>query len=1635
MSGLVHVTDRYEILGTLGEGGMGMVYRARDAVVEREVALKTIRDTPSRMALDLFRKECSVLAAMSHPNIVEIFDVGDFEEGGNQKPYFVMPLLRGETLAQLIRNDSQQLTLERSVEIMLQTCRGLHAAHERGLVHRDLKPNNIFVLPDDSVKIIDFGVAHMADSSATMTVKGGTLLYMAPEQIEMKPATASCDIFALGVVFYETLTGRRPFGFTTEQEIVDAILHYIPPPVSEVNPSVPVIYSRIIHKALAKQPWNRFSTVKEMAETIQKARRNQPIEMFDPARLAPRVQRAIKAFEQGNLAFAAEILGELEAAGEVDSTLSDLRRRLDATTRQRTLSQLLDSARTCIEEEEFLLALQKIQEVLQLDPQNATAMGMRNTIEVRRNEHKVEEWLQLARRHMENNAFSHARDALNNILKISPSDATAYQLLTDVDRREDQHVKARQDKDNLYKGALSAWKNGDVSSALSKLERLVELDHSVPDGGDRSISYQNFYNEVRSEQDLMKSNYQEARANLADGNYSAALEICQQYLAKYPGHALFQALKFDVEEKERQAISSRIAEVDKQVDAEPDLDRRASLLRAAVEQYPGEPHFERALRLARDKRDLVNGIVAKARAYEEQGQYSEALGQLEILLTIHKEFPGLEFEIERLQKRREQQTLSEAKARWVDQIDRHLESADYARAMELIAKAMEEFPGDPEMQALENMARQSQSRAAEAQEWWRTGQSLIAANQYEDGIEALRQAWKLDGHNPAVRNALLQTLTQRARTLLDQDWRTARRIIDEALEVDSTFGPARSVHTLTLDREREDNVTAITAECRRLQSAGEFQAALSLVDHGLSKYPKELRLSQLQSTLRKAVPAQPERALTAGASAPVPAPAASGPEPTPEARAGAAAVTEQLNPVAPEIAAQQPAASMSATELLGAYQGPAGAASAVAVPPGPQPVTTPRQGASPAAPPKAAKPPKPPKAPKPPQSAPGAPGKLPPALQRVPIWAWPAGGAVVLAMAAFAAAGFWPVSVDFKTEPPGATVKIEGVVRGQSDMRLKLRPGAYRVDFSKDGYFNSAQFLNVRRLSGGVLSVNLQPVPPDNTAAAPVPNFPGVHVITDLPAGEVVVDGGAPVPLQDGAFSLDRLTEGTHTFLVRSGAAEASVSLRAAPNAAAEVDGAVTAKDLQAVVVTAMGDHARVYSATPVAVSVDGHQAGNTGTAGVDLTGLTEGDHEVILQAGTDVRKVQLHSSPAATVSVFVASDRNVGSLLVATNEDGAHVVVDGKEQKSLTRGGQLHVGNLTVSNHVIRVYKEGFQEEPPVQVAIRKHEEFRQRFQLRPLPTQASLAIHGAIAGAEVRVDQNLVGTVQPDGSFTFDSMTPGAHEIELRAHHYKIKVIHATFRAGSQEQLAAADVAMERSTGFLQLAFTPANATVTYVRSGEELQRATAGKFELDEGTYTFSASAPGFADQSHVVQVAAGKTETLSIHLAPQRVAPTVLNMDAWAKAGWERQGEWYLHKGGDFVIFPAVPSSGTFAFTALRHTHLLGNNRIEWVVNYIDSRNYMLLELDKKNLIVTEVKNDVRRELRKIPVPVPPERDKLQYTIRVDISGERIDQFLQKGNAWVPLSSLTGKDLSRGGFGFYLPGGDELLVGGFSFTKKP
>src|SRR6185312_4485910 len=536
-----------------------------------------------------------------------------------------------------------------------------------------------------------------------------------------------------------------------------AILRHIPPPACELNPVVSQVVSRVIHKAMAKAPWHRFTSAREFRETLQKALHGQPIERFEREKIQPRIERAKKAQVEGDYQFASEILTELEAEGNIDPEMTVLRIQLDQAVRLKTIRQLLDNARTRLEEDEFPLALQRIQEVLRIDPDNADALSLKKEIEKQRSARQTENWFRLVEQHLHTHSFGQAKQALEEVLKLNPEDNRARQMLIDVDRREQEINRLRAEKEQLYQSAVTSYQKGEVSSALSKLERVLELHRQSPDSAipDRDAQYQSLYNQIRTEREAARNAYAEGRRHLADRNFSKALDLCAECLKKSPGDPMFQALKLEIEEQQRQEQSAFIADVSRRVDAEADLDRRVNILKEAVDRYPDEPHFQQSLRLVRERRDLVNGIVGRARQYEERGQFNEALSQFDILRNIYAQYPGIEFEAERLRRRRDEQVRDENKGRWVDQIDRHIASGEYAKARDLVRTALSEFPDDREFLNLERVTQLELERAVEAEEWFQRGQQLCFDRQYGEGLEVLRKAAAFDNRNPVIRAALL----------------------------------------------------------------------------------------------------------------------------------------------------------------------------------------------------------------------------------------------------------------------------------------------------------------------------------------------------------------------------------------------------------------------------------------------------------------------------------------------------------------------------------------------------------------------------------------------------------------------------------------------------------------------------------------------------------------------------------------------------------------------------------------------------------------------------------------------------------------------------------------------------------------
>ena len=265
----------YQIVAKLGEGGMGEVYRARDTRLSRDVAIKVLPETfandPERR--ERFEREAQAIAALSHPNILAVHDTGTHDG----QIYLVMELLQGETLRDRVKSGA--LAPRKATEIGVQIARGLAAAHAKGLVHRDLKPENVFLLADGQVKILDFGLARAVGtgSGATETVRVvtdpgtvmGTVGYMAPEQVRGQAVDARVDLFALGAVLYEMLTGQRAFRRDTPAETMTAILNDEPPEPSTVRPGVSPALDHIVRHCLEKNANERFQSARDVAFALE----------------------------------------------------------------------------------------------------------------------------------------------------------------------------------------------------------------------------------------------------------------------------------------------------------------------------------------------------------------------------------------------------------------------------------------------------------------------------------------------------------------------------------------------------------------------------------------------------------------------------------------------------------------------------------------------------------------------------------------------------------------------------------------------------------------------------------------------------------------------------------------------------------------------------------------------------------------------------------------------------------------------------------------------------------------------------------------------------------------------------------------------------------------------------------------------------------------------------------------------------------------------------------------------------------------------------------------------------------------------------------------------------------------------
>ena len=388
------------------------------------------------------------------------------------------------------------------------------------------------------------------------------------------------------------------------------------------------------------------------------------------------------------------------------------------------------------------------------------------------------------------------------------------------------------------------------------------------------------------------------------------------------------------------------------------------------------------------------------------------------------------------------------------------------------------------------------------------------------------------------------------------------------------------------------------------------------------------------------------------------------------------------------------------------------------------------------------------------------------------------------------------------------------------------------------------------------------------------------------------------------------------------------------------------------------------------------------------------------------------------TIDDQAAAGHNLGTLLIVTSQDNARVFLNGKLQPQATHGGELRLPNLERKDYVVQVSKSGFQDPPQQKIRIREGEQSL-IFNLQPQPRFASLTIQGGAPGTTVLVDQTPIGTIQPDGTLSVSTVNPGDHTVELRKERFKPRQFKKNFVVGGTTSLGAADTVMEAAPGELKINFAPADAKVAVVK-GDLLTIVSSGvPLNLAPGTYTLTARTADSFTRSATFEVIAGQSTTLDLSLAPS-------GMSKWDDAGsWKHEGDSFIRKGGDFVLYGVVPAAGTFVFSAM----LTKGHLLQWVLNYTDPKNYILFQMDDNNFYRAVIHNGNKTD----EIIVPHKSDKKSFhTLRIRVSPTEIVHQTRQGNSSSVLDRWTqpGANLSLGKFGFYIPGSDEVALSSFA-----
>lgn len=891
---------KYEVLGELGRGAMGVVYRARDPIINRLVALKTITtgvaDDPA--LLQRFYREAQSAGGLQHPNIVTIYDMGE----AGTLPYIAMELVEGENFEQLISRRSN-IPIAVKLAYAMQACRAFDFAHKRGIVHRDIKPGNVMVSKDGTVKVVDFGIARVLETSRTQTgMLIGTFAYMSPEQYHGEHADERSDIWSFGVLLYELLCYKRPFTGPTPASLMHCICNEEPTPLGQSAPDCPKELELSVAKMLRKSPAERYQSMEDVIldlDPICKTLQTQAVADF--------LAQSRQLIEQASFAEARELVRQ---ALQVDSTNQQARALLEKANAElkRSLNrpkaqQLVEKGQALLHEGKLQAAKLAAENALQLDSGFAPAAELQRSIQEALDRIRVlAEWLEAAKQHLAEGLPEEAEGLLQRVLQADPSNAQAQNLQRQVLKEKAERERGLRLRARLQQ-ARELWTHQNYPDCLKLLE---DLDREFP--GEEQISrlletVREDQVEQQKQQDLLQS-----RKLLAAGRHDEAIDLLSQLQKRFPSGEEIPALLADV--RKDQLDQQRLVGLNeaRSLMTVGRYDDCASLLTSLRKTFPEEDEIPKLLESVRQnqaeqarQRGLTKaGTLLTARQYEQcaaflaslEGQFpgdeeilslqktvheeqarqrkqqrlEEARGLLsarryeecsQALNRLEKEFPG-DDEILRLQRGLREDQAEQRRLQCLTEARKQLASKNYQGSVELLASLQEEFPADDEIRTLLKATRKEQTDQRKKESLARA-RDLLAAGQFEESIAFLRKLQtEFSGEESAIAGLLESAQREQAEQRQRQGMARARSLLAnrqylETIELLTKLkadfpGEPEIARLLTTSQEdfAEQSKQGKLAEARSLLAAESFGAALELLDSLAVAHPKDSAVSKLR---------------------------------------------------------------------------------------------------------------------------------------------------------------------------------------------------------------------------------------------------------------------------------------------------------------------------------------------------------------------------------------------------------------------------------------------------------------------------------------------------------------------------------------------------------------------------------------------------------------------------------------------------------------------------------------------------------------------------------------------------------------------------------------------------------------------